>query len=107
LRWVLRATEDGLDLLVRILEAGVGVGLVGRLDDHVLRVLVPVLAELGAAHADDGDLVANGLWVHGATKLRSDAGNCKASRRLTQDGRRSEAKGERARAASAATTDEA
>jgi hypothetical protein len=36
------------------LEAGVLVGLVRRVHDHVGGRLVPVLAELGAPHADDG-----------------------------------------------------
>src|SRR5947209_15069231 len=30
-----RAAEDGLDLPLRLLDAGVGVRLVGRVDDHV------------------------------------------------------------------------
>src|SRR6185503_16810756 len=69
--------EDGLDLLLRVLDAGVLVRLVGRLDDHVLRVLVPVLAELAAAHADDGDLVADGVRLaHCRRKLRPAPRNC-------------------------------
>src|SRR5207247_4433395 len=80
-RRILRAAEDGLDLLVRILEAGVLVRLVGRLDDHVLRVLVPVLAELAAAHADDGDLVTDGLGVHRGRSLRSAVRRCKGRAR--------------------------
>src|SRR5207253_2681558 len=71
---------DRLDLAVRILEAGVLVRLVCRLDDHVLRVLVPVLAELGAAHADDGDLVADGVRVHDAPKLRPCSRYCNSER---------------------------
>src|SRR5207237_9133046 len=60
------AYEDaGLEDRHKQIEAGVLVRLVGRLDDHVLGVLVPVLAELRAAHADDGDLVADGVRVHG------------------------------------------
>ena len=77
LRRILGAAEDRLDLRVRVLETGVGIGLVGRLDDHVLRILVPVLAELAAAHADDGDLVPDGVVVHRAPKLRPRVRNCK------------------------------
>src|SRR5262249_49748189 len=59
LRRVLRAAEHGLDLLLRVLDAGVLIGFVRRVDDHVLGVLVPVLAELAATHPDDGDFVSD------------------------------------------------
>jgi hypothetical protein len=61
-----RAGEDGVDLALRIVDAGVGLGFVGRVDDHVGGGLVPVLAELATADTDDGDLVANRFFVrHG------------------------------------------
>ena len=60
-RGIDRAAHHRVDAGMGIVDAGVGVGLVRRLDDHVLGALVPVLAELAAAHADDGDLVADRL----------------------------------------------
>ena len=44
---------------------------VGGIDDHVFQALVPVLAELDAAHADDGNLVfdAWSLSSHGSPPL--------------------------------------
>ena len=66
-----RAGEDRLDLALRILDAGVGVGLVDRVDDHVLARAVPVLAELAAADADHGDLVADGVGLHAGAPCAS------------------------------------
>src|SRR5262249_22918061 len=68
------AAEHGLDLLLRILDAGVLVGFERRFDDHVLRRLVPVLAELAAAHADDGDFVADSVWIHPYLRLTGGLG---------------------------------
>ena len=56
-----RAREHRLDPALRVVDARVGVGLVGGVDDHVLARLVPVLAELARADADHRHLVANRL----------------------------------------------
>ncbi len=56
---------------------GILEGLVGRVDDHVLQALAPVLAELDAAHADDGDFVLDalhGLFPRLARPGRAPAG---------------------------------
>ena len=45
-------------------DAGVFEGLEGRVDDHVLETLAPVLAELDASHPDDGHLVFDALHGH-------------------------------------------
>jgi hypothetical protein len=51
-----RGAEPGrVDLLA--LDAGVGQRLLEGLDHQVLRIAVPALAELRAAHAEDDDLV--------------------------------------------------
>ena len=61
-----RGKPGGVDLLG--VDAGVGDGLGVGLHHQVVGLLVPALAELGAAHADDDDLVLD-AFCHGAILL--------------------------------------
>src|SRR5205807_3433239 len=56
------AEPVGVDVVLG--DAGRVEGGCGRVDQQVLGALVPVLAELRAAHADDGDSIADALRSH-------------------------------------------
>ena len=56
-----------------ITEIGVGSPPEIKSDEQVVDALVPVLAERGAAHADDGDLVLDAVRAHRASPSSSRA----------------------------------
>ena len=70
----LRSAEPvGVDIV--FVNTGRGIGLVRGVDHHVVEAGSPVLNEVGAAHPDDGYLVANSMTSHGsASPSRSSCG---------------------------------
>ena len=57
-----RAEPVGVDVV--LVDPGRGEGLGAGIDDQVVEALLPQLGELGAAHPDDGHLVADAVRSH-------------------------------------------